>query len=42
MKINPFIFFELIGKPVNNCLIEIITAKMGIAIGRLNFENAIT
>ncbi|MBA7641114.1 hypothetical protein ES703_48787 [subsurface metagenome] len=39
--VDPFVFLELIGHPVNEDMVDIITTQVGIAIGGLNLEDTI-
>src|SRR6185436_5142477 len=40
-KIDALIFLEFIDQPIHDALVEVVTAEVGIAVGRLDFEDAI-
>ena len=40
-KINALILLELIDQPIHDALVEVVAAKIGIAVGRLDLENAV-
>jgi len=40
-EVNPLLFDELIDDPVDDALIKVIAAEMGVAVGRLDLENTV-
>src|SRR4030043_1705853 len=41
-EINPLIFLKLIGQIVDEALVKVISAEMGIPVGRFDFKDAVT
>ncbi len=41
-QVNVFFFFELIGQPVNNHFVEIITAQVGVPVGGFYFKHPVS
>ena len=40
-KVDALFFLEFVGEPVDDDLVEVVAAEVGVAIGRLNFEDAV-
>jgi hypothetical protein len=40
-QVNPFLLLELIGQPLDQDLVEVVAAKVGVAVGGENLEHAI-
>ena len=40
-KIHPLILFEFIQNPIHQSIVPVVAAQMGVAVGRLDFENSV-
>ena len=40
-QVDVVLFLELFGHPVDDYVVEVVTAQVGIAVGRFHFENAV-
>jgi hypothetical protein len=40
-EIYAFLFLEFVCKPVDDHMVEVVSAKMGVSIGRFHFKHAI-